>query len=170
MSRGTIAAACVDKGSATCCKYAISAEPNPISQCLLKPAAVRCCCLCSRSRMQALLPALTHHPKLSVLRASDCSLSDAAGLRFASLIKAQAASAAQAAWARTLRTGSSPSSCRKLQKTLPDWSLHALREPGLEEGTSAPCCAGSPGVAVLDLSCNQVRFSIQRDCQSLCSA
>ena len=54
--------------------------------------------------LQALVPALTHHPKLSVLDLSGCCLSDDAGVRAASLLRAQAAAAAQEAWARTLRT------------------------------------------------------------------
>jgi hypothetical protein len=117
-----------------------------------------------------------------VLDASNCCLSDAAGLRVAALIRAQAAAAAQVAWAKTLRTGASSSSkCRSAGRHRDGSS--SCRDPHRSErgwtGCSRPAkdpsdivltqlsavaasgFAGVPvveggGVQVLDLSNNQV--------------
>lgn len=130
--------------------------------------------------VQALLPALTHHAKLAVLDASGCCLSDAAGTRAASLLRAQAATAAQEAWARTLRGSGSSSSNRRPSSasragSFQDGRLLRRAEAGWQGGVSvldpaaatpattaaaagalAELCADRAGLQVVDFSNNQV--------------
>lgn len=95
---------------------------------------------------QALLPALTHHAKLAVLDVSGCCLSDAGGIRAASLLRAQAAAAAQEAWACTLRGSSSSRRRRPSSSGSCQDSCRLLRraEAGWQGGASVQDCSDRP--------------------------
>lgn len=89
---------------------------------------------------QVILPPLTNHPKIQVLKLPGCSLTDLSATRLATLLKAQAAVAAQQAWVTGLRSDGKNS--KKTRHGA------ACNDGGSDK---------TQGIRVLDVSQNQVR-------------
>jgi len=104
--------------------------------------------------LQALLPSVALHQKLQLLQLAGCQLTDNSVTRIAAVLKAQSWTAAQQAWAASLRGGGSASRAQQ------PWQLHPHVEQVLL-GADVPvkCTAEqavTTGIQVLDLSYNQV--------------